>query len=153
MARIFLAPARSLTGNRWHHEQKWVARAPITIRRILDGAKPMLEGDGEQTRDFIFVGDTVRLTLALCRQDAAWGGTFNLASGKETRIAEVVRTIGAAMGYGGEIERRPVRPGDHRRHVGGTAKARALVSFEPLTALEPGIAQTVAWYRERYPGS
>jgi len=128
----------------------YAAVIPLTIRRIASGLPPVLEGTGEQTRDFTFVRDTVRLTADLCETDGAWGKTLNVACANEVRILDLIQAICREMGYTGEIERRPARPGDHRRHLACVERARDLVSFGDLTPIETGIAETVAWYRERH---
>ena len=84
----------------------------------------------------------------LCESDAAWGQTVNVAAASEVRIRDLIGAICRAMGYTGEIEQRPPRPGDHRRHLASTERARRLVPFGDLTPLDVGIAETVAWYRE-----
>ena len=121
---------------------------PVTIRRIAQGLPPVLEGTGEQTRDFTFVRDTVRLTADLCESDAAWGQTLNVACAREVRIREIIDAICREMSYVGGLEHRPARAGDHRRHIASTDRARRLVPFGELTPLDDGIAETVAWYRE-----
>jgi UDP-glucose 4-epimerase len=128
----------------------YAAVIPITIRRIASGLPPVLEGTGEQTRDFTFVRDTVRLTADLCETDGAWGQTLNVACATEVRIGDLIQAICREMGYTGEIERRPARLGDHRRHLASVERARHLVSFGDLTPIGTGIAETVAWYRERH---
>lgn len=130
----------------------YAAVIPITIRRIASGLAPILEGSGDQTRDFTYVRDTVRLAADLCECDAAWGGTFNVACGDEVRIGELIETIGKVTGYSGPVERRPARAGDHRRHLAATDRARALVSFDGMTALPAGLAETAAWYAREMGG-
>ena len=129
------------------NDRDYGAVIPVTIRRIASGLPPILEGTGDQTRDFTFVRDTVRLTADLCESDAAWGQTLNVACASEVRIRDLVEAICREMGYTGELERRPARPGDHRRHLASTARARGLVAFGDLTPIDAGIAETVAWYR------
>jgi UDP-glucose 4-epimerase len=124
----------------------YAAVIPLTIRRILGGERPVLEGTGTQTRDFTFARDTARLTVQLAECDAAWGQTVNVAAACEVPIADLIRTIARVMGYDGPIDRRPLRPGDHRRHLADASRARGLVSFDPLTPLEDGLAATVEWY-------
>lgn len=126
----------------------YAAVIPITIRRIASGLPPIVEGSGEQTRDFTYVRDTVRLAADLCECEAAWGGTFNVARADEVRIGELIATIGAIMGCASPAERRPPRPADHRRHLAATDRARSLIAFDDLTPLEVGLAETIAWYTE-----
>jgi UDP-glucose 4-epimerase len=127
----------------------YAAVIPTTIRRILAGQPPYLEGTGEQTRDFTYVRDTAALTVTLAESDPAWGQTLNVACACEVRIAELIETICRLMGYEGPIERRPARSGDHRRHLADTSRARTFVRFDALTSLEAGLAETVEWYRRR----
>ena len=128
----------------------YAAVIPNTIRRIASGLSPIVEGSGEQTRDFTYVRDTVRLVADLCECEGAWGGTFNVARADEVRIGELIAAIGAAMGCTRPVERRPPRPADHRRHLAATDRARALVSFDGLTPFPIGLAETVAWYSESF---
>lgn len=125
----------------------YAAVIPLTLRRLFEGEPPILEGTGRQTRDFIYVGDTVRLTLELVESPRAWGRTVNLASGRETRIGALIDAMCRAAGYQGPIDRRTARPGDHARHIGGTRLARSLVDFGRLTPVSEGLRRTVEWYR------
>src|SRR5262245_10582072 len=61
------------------NDRDYGAVIPVTIRRLASGQAPILEGTGDQTRDFTFVMDTVRLTVDLCESDQAWGQTLNVA--------------------------------------------------------------------------
>jgi UDP-glucose 4-epimerase len=119
---------------------------PLTIRRVLAGERPVIEGTGDQTRDFTFVRDTARLAVDLVENDAAWGTTVNVAAAHEVRIATLIETIAHLMSYRGPIERRPARPGDHTRHLADVSKARSLVSLDSLTTLEQGLEATIEWY-------
>jgi UDP-glucose 4-epimerase len=136
------------------NDRDYGAVIPVTMRRIAAGLPPILEGTGEQTRDFTFVRDTVRLTADLCERDEAWGQTLNVAGGVEVQIGHIIGAICRAMGYGGGVLHHPPRPGDHRRHLASTERARRLVPFGELTSIDAGIAETVAWYRtqERHQG-
>ncbi|MGE0391984.1 MAG: NAD-dependent epimerase/dehydratase family protein [Vicinamibacterales bacterium] len=125
----------------------YAAVIPLTIRRILSGQAPVLEGDGHQTRDFTFVTDTARLALELVEQGDAWGREINVAAGEELQIGALIATICETLGYRGPIDRRPVRAGDHRRHVAGVALLRSLLPGASTTPAAQGIAETVAWYQ------
>ena len=122
------------------NDRDYGAVIPVTIRRIASGQAPILEGTGDQTRDFTFVRDTVRLTADLCETEAAWGQTLNVACAREVRIRDLIEAICREMGYTGDFEHRPARPGDHRRHLASTERARRLVSFGDLTPIDTGIA-------------
>jgi UDP-glucose 4-epimerase len=120
---------------------------PITIKRIMDGEKPILTGDGLQTRDFVYVDDTVDGLMRFGLSDIARGGVFNLASGRETSMKDIVEGICVHLGYEGEIDWRPERTADVRRHMAGVAKAVATIGPLAPTRLEDGLKRTIDWYR------
>jgi UDP-glucose 4-epimerase len=124
------------------------AVVPRTIRRILMGKEPEIFGDGYQTRDFIFVKDTCSAAIKMAFNDSLKGQVINIASGKETRIKDLVDAICKLMGYNGKITYRPPRPGDVRRHYADITKARKLLKFKPETSLEDALRITINWYRE-----
>lgn len=128
------------------NEGSYAAVIPITMKKILAGKPPVIAGDGLQTRDFIYVGDTVRITLSLARQKDLAGRVVNVATGRETSIREIMDRLCMITGYTGHIEKGPVRPGDVRRHC---ADINLLLSLEDklsLTPLEEGLAKTWDWY-------
>ena len=125
----------------------FAAIVPLTIRRLLEGSPPVIEGDGRQTRDFIYVQDTVAAILALATLDAGAGRTLNVASGRETSIAEVVETLCDIAGYTGEIIEAPARPADVRRHRADVTQAEALLGPVARTGLREGLERTYSWHR------
>lgn len=120
---------------------------PLTLRRIREGGQPLIQGDGLQTRDFIYVGDTIEATLKLARRDDIRGRVLNLGSGRETSIKGIIDGICREVAYDGGIEYQPTRPADVRRHCAGVEAARALIGEVAPTPLEAGLAKTIAWYR------
>lgn len=131
------------------NEGSYAGVIPITITRIMRGEKPIIYGDGKQTRDFIFVGDTVAGTIKIYQNKKSRGEVFNLASGQQISIAKLIKTICREMNYRGEIEHRSERPGDVRKHQGDASKAEKLLGFTPMVRFEEGIKKTVDWYRRR----
>lgn len=122
---------------------------PSTIRRLLAGEPPVIEGDGRQTRDFTFVADVTGAILRLATTDAARGGVFNVGSGRETAVEEVVNALASLVGYRGEPERAPARPADVRRHCADVTRAQALIGPIATTSLSDGLNATLAWFREQ----
>lgn len=131
------------------NEGSFAAVVPLTVHRILAGESPRLQGDGEQTRDFIYVGDTVAGLLALADEPALKGEVANLGSGRETSIREIVEAIVELMGWEGGIEHDPARAADVRRHCADTSRAEKYLGPVATTPLREGLARTVDWYRER----
>lgn len=119
---------------------------PLTIKRIRAGDKPMIQGDGLQTRDFIFVKDTVRGIVEFGRRSNVRGRVLNLASGKETTIKEIVSTLSELLDYKGDIDWQPARTADVRRHMADVSKAEELIGPIARTDLRSGMRETVEWY-------
>lgn len=128
---------------------------PRTVRRIQEGKKPFIEGDGMQTRDFTYVKDTVNVILRVAFSSNLRGQVLNTGSGKETSIKQIVELISKSMNYDGEIEYGPARQADVRRHCANVDKAKAALGELPATPLDAGIDETVRWYlstEQAHPG-
>jgi UDP-glucose 4-epimerase len=136
-------------GPRQNKDRGLEAVIPLTAARLMRGEAPVIYGDGEQTRDFIFVEDTVAGLLAAYEKSASRGQVINLASGEELSIAAVIKGVCAYFNYEGEIEYRPARPADVRRHRGDIQRARELLGFAPKVGFEEGLRRTLDWYTQR----
>ena len=111
---------------------------------------PKIYGDGEQTRDFVFVEDVVRANLRAGLSDVRPGSVVNISGGRRVSINELYRSIREAVG-GAALELdpyyEPARPGDVRDSLADLTEARKLLGFEPRVALQQGVTQTVEYYR------
>lgn len=119
---------------------------PLTIKRLLEGSAPVIEGDGRQTRDFIYVDDTVAAILGLATTPGASGRTLNVGSGRETPIRDVVEALCDLAGYAGKIAEAPARVADVRRHRADVRQAEALVGPIARTGLLDGLERTYRWH-------
>jgi UDP-glucose 4-epimerase len=135
------------------NDETYGAVIPLTVRRILTGDVPVIEGTGEQTRDFIYVLDTVDAMLRLAASNTQKGEAFNVGSGRETTIKALIEAICHIMDYKGEIARAPQRGADVLRHCANVAKAEQLVGPLAQTPLEKGLEATVEWYVSRMRGA
>ena len=120
---------------------------PITAKRIKNNEKPVINGDGEQTRDFIFVKDTVRALLLAYNNEASRGQIINIGSGTNISMNFLLTEICKYMGYEGEWEHQQERTSDVRNLCSDTKKARELLNFIPITPFEDGIRETLDWYK------
>jgi UDP-glucose 4-epimerase len=120
---------------------------PIVVGRALRGAAIEITGDGEQTRDFVFVRDTAEAAVRMYERPATRGLITNIGSGRETTINELTGALLDALNVRSQIVHVPPRPGDVRRHCASTDRARELLGFVPNTDLATGLAETVGWYR------
>jgi dTDP-D-glucose 4,6-dehydratase len=116
--------------------------------QLLNGERIMITGDGLQSRDFIFVEDTVRGILAAYGEPASRGRVVNLGSGREITILELVHTLVEIAGANRScIDFGPERPGDVRRHLADISLARQLLGFSPTVGVKEGLRRTYEWYR------
>jgi len=115
----------------------------------LHGERPIVLGDGQQTREFSYVTDIAEGIIALWECPKSRGHIINLSSGHETTINEIVQMITKLMDYKGEIEYMPPRPGDVRRHHADISRARQLIKYQPRVDLQTGLKLTIEWYRQR----
>lgn len=131
------------------NEGALAAVIPETIKRICSDQGPFIEGDGLQTRDFIYVGDTVDNLLRLASLPETRGKIINLGSGKETAIKTIIETLCKIMGYSGSVENLPERPADVRRHCAEMGLAKTFLGEISLIPLEEGLVKTVEWYQSQ----
>ncbi len=125
---------------------------PIVVDRATRGKPIEVHGDGEQTRDFVFVRDTADAAIRVHGSPATRGRIVNVASGREVSVNELVRLMLELLGSDVGVEHGPPRPGDVRRHLASIELARELIGYEPRTSLRDGIAETISWYLGRGPG-
>lgn len=128
------------------NDRAYAGIIPIVVQRAQRGESITIFGDGEQTRDFIFVKDTAEAAVQVYRHEATRGQVVNAASEREISINALVRELLSVMGSDAAIEYGPPRPGDVRRHLGGRARLAALTGYVPDTDFRAGLAETVAWY-------
>jgi UDP-glucose 4-epimerase len=137
-------------GPRSHFEGDSGEVIPRTIVRVLCGLPPLVFGDGEQTRDFTHVSDTVAGLALLGESDEAVGRTVNLGSGSEMTVNELCRLVTEHAGLPGlAAEHLEPRPGDVRRLLVDSTVMRELTGFTPQVDFEKGIADLVGWFQTR----
>lgn len=119
---------------------------PLTINRIKKGERPIIYGDGNQTRDYIYVEDTARAAVMMGKRDDLKGQVINIGSGHDYAINWLVRELMYLMEDKGDIDYQPARPGDVYRHIANVLKAKDLLNFEHTTSMIEGLKKTVEWY-------
>ncbi|MEM3638082.1 MAG: SDR family oxidoreductase [Conexivisphaerales archaeon] len=120
------------------------------ITSLLRSRKPIIYGDGNQTRDFTYVNDVVKANLKCLKVSLKGGEVFNIATGKPTTITKLLSIISNSLG---RKDVKPVflppRPGDVYASYADISKAKAELGFEPEYTLEEGIKEVVKWYRSQ----
>lgn len=134
-------------GPRQSPESDYAAAIPIFIRRLLDRRAPTIFGDGGQRRDFIFVADVVRANMLAANNPQAAGGVYNICTGEEISILDLVDTLSHIIPDAPAPEFGPPRPGDIYRSLGDPSRAEKVLKFKPEVSLLEGLTQTVEWMR------
>jgi UDP-glucose 4-epimerase len=120
----------------------------IFSQKMLRGESPTIYGDGGQTRDYVYVGDVVRANLSAFENEAAIGA-INIGTGVETDVNTLAKHIADAAGFRGEIRYDAARPGEQRRSVLESGRARATLGWKPEVDLATGLGHTVDWFRTK----
>ena len=139
-------------GPRAHFNGAYGELIPKFVVRVENGLPPVVFGDGEQTRDFTYVTDTVAGMIGAA-DSTLDGQSVNIARGREVSINEIARIVLGACGRAGLLSPTygPPRPADVRRHHADIALARRSLGFEPAIDIDEGIRRYVAWFRQTYP--
>jgi len=125
----------------------------IFIGNLLRGEPITIFGDGEQTRDFVYIDDIVDAWVRTLDHPAADRGVFNLGSGRSLSINQVAEHVVRAFGYspgGYPINYAPARPGEQRRVQADVRQAQAVLGWQPRTSFEAGLAETVRQARAAF---
>jgi len=136
-------------GRRQDPASDYAAVIPKFIAKALENEPIPIEGDGGQTRDFIYIDDVVNANLKALTGSSISGSVFNVANGERTSILELAKTIIEVTGSNSEIVFKPPRIGDIRDSVGDTEHAQKNLGYRKTYDIRRGLAETIAWYRER----
>ena len=119
---------------------------PLFIRRLLADEELVVYGDGMQTRDFVFVTDLADGLLRAAETPGVGGEVFQLASGIETSVNDLVERLAEVSGRQPRIRREPPRPGEILRNYSLVEKARDRLGYSPGVLLEDGLRLTYEWF-------
>jgi len=118
----------------------------IFIQRLLAGLTPVIFGDGEQVRDFVYVGDVVRANIAALTVPAASPVVVNIGTGRGTTVNALWSALAAVAQPGAGPYHEPARAGDILRSVLDPTRARTVLGWQPEVELEDGLRRTWEWF-------
>jgi len=121
----------------------------IFAKALIEGRRPTIFGDGEQTRDFNYVENVVAANLAAMAADLEPGTLINVGCGTPITLNQLYRAMAEHLGSDLEPEFADPRPGDVVHSSASLERARELLGYEPLVDWKTGLARTLDWYRER----
>ncbi|MBD3409222.1 MAG: NAD-dependent epimerase/dehydratase family protein [Ignavibacteriales bacterium] len=129
-------------------KSQYAAAIPIFVSRALRGESLTIFGDGEQTRDFVFVDDVVEANVLAAGGEAT--GVFNVATGEATTVNETVAAIKERTGSGSEIVYAKEREGDVKHSLASIEETTRALGFRPKTPFAEGLRQTIDYFVEYF---
>ncbi len=136
-------------GPRQNPQSEYAAVIPIFITSMLQGERPVIYGNGEQTRDFVHVDDVVEANLLAASTSGISGEVFNIAAGESYSVNQLVELLNGIIGVSLKPQYQPERKGDVKHSSASVEKARKMLGFMPSLPFEEGLRKTVDWYRYR----
>lgn len=134
-------------GPRQDPKSDYAAVIPKFVTTMLAGRRPVVFGDGGQTRDFCFVGDVVAANLRALEVEGLRGQVLNVAGGTSMTIDELVAALNRILGTDLEPEHTEARPGDIRHSRADVTRVREVLGWEPTVGVEEGLRRTVEHFR------
>ena len=119
----------------------------LFIKALSEGTRPVIYGDGEQTRDFTYVANVVDGVLRAAETPGVAGQVFNLATNGRISLNQLLATLKKIFGSDVEPIYKDARQGDVRDSQADISKAARLLGYQPIVGLEDGLRKTVDWYR------
>jgi UDP-glucose 4-epimerase len=136
-------------GPRQDPASQYAAAIPIFVSKALKNETLVIYGDGEQTRDFIFVKDVVKANVLAATTPGACG-SYNVARGNAISITELANLIIETTGSSSKIQYEPPRPGDIKHSLADISPTKAELKFEPEYDLVEGLKQTIHYFMELF---
>jgi UDP-glucose 4-epimerase len=118
--------------------------------KMLRGEPVTVNGDGKQTRDYVFVGDVARMSVLALQREAT--GPVNIGTGVETDVTQLAGTLLEVSGSRSEVRHGPAKSGEQRRSVVDVRRAADVFGWRPEVSLRDGLARTVEFFRARAAG-
>ncbi len=134
-------------GPRQDPDSPYSAVIPIFITRLLNGNPPVIYGDGQQTRDFVFVENVAQANLLAADAVKAPGKVINMAEGRSTSLLQLIESLNQLLGTDVQPKFEPRRPGDVRDSLADISMARQLLEYEPAVDFRTGLEKSIEYYK------
>lgn len=136
-------------GRRQDPDGAYAAVIPKFIKQLLEGERPTINGDGQQSRDFTYIENVIEANLKAClAPENADGQAFNIAYGDREYLNDIYHGLTKALGVDIEPIYGPDRRGDIKHSNADISKARKLLGYDPDWSFQRGIDAAIDWYRE-----
>ncbi len=135
-------------GPRQDPDSPYSAVIPLFITALLGGKRPVIFGDGHQSRDFTFVDNVVHGNLLAADAGPEVSGlTVNVANGRATSLLELVAQLNELLGTDVQPIHEPPRPGDVKHSLADITRAEQLLGYTPIVSFEEGLGRSIDYYR------
>jgi UDP-glucose 4-epimerase len=135
-------------GPRQDPNSQYAAAIPAFVTRMVRGQRPIIFGDGEQSRDFCFIDNVVNANLLSMKAGKISGETVNIACGDRVTLNQIIAQINKHLGTNIAPDYQPPRAGDVRHSLADVSAARAAIGYEPKVMFNEGLRLSIDWYRE-----
>jgi nucleoside-diphosphate-sugar epimerase len=142
-------------GPRQSPKSQYAAVIPAWVSTILQGGRPKVYGDGEQTRDFCNVANVVdaNMRAGIIDSRVLQGEVVNVGCAENISLNAMLKKLGTILGRQVEAEYLPPRAGDVKDSLADITAIRQLLGYEPLVRFDEGLKQTVEWFAKNLPAS
>jgi nucleoside-diphosphate-sugar epimerase len=137
----------NIFGPRQDPNGEYAAVIPKFIDLMLAGERPVIYGDGEQSRDFTYIDNAIQANILAAESDVT-GEAFNVGTGGRVTVNELVAALNDQLGTDIDPIYDDPRPGDVRHSHADVSKAEELLDYEPAVEFEEGLERTIEFYRE-----
>ena len=133
-------------GPRQRPESVYAAVIPLFIDALVQGRSPVVFGDGEQSRDFVFIDDVVQANLLAMSSQHPSGDVVNVAGGRSVSLNQLLTILGEVLGSKISPDYQKPRAGDIRHSFGDIQRGRQLIHYAPRVEIKAGLEKTVAYF-------
>lgn len=127
----------------------YAALIPIFVKKLLHNESPVINGDGEQSRDFTYIKNVVQANLKACEADErSFGEAFNIAFHDRATVNEIYSKLCALLNKDIEAVYGPDRTGDVKHSYADITKAKTILGYSPEYSLDRGLEEAIEWYKE-----
>jgi nucleoside-diphosphate-sugar epimerase len=143
----------NIFGPRQRPDSPYAAVIPLFTRALLEGRRPVVYGDGRQTRDFTYVANAVHANLlAGAASRELRGEVVNIACGRSASVLDLLEGIARRLGVEARCEFADERIGEVKHSLASIGAARRLIGYEPIVHFEEGLKETVGYYLDAFGG-
>lgn len=134
-------------GRRQNPDGAYAAVIPKFIKQLLRGIRPVIYGDGLQSRDFTYIDNVIDANLKAClASESATGQSYNIAYGGQEKLIDVLNVIAEALGVNVEPDYIEERRGDIKHSNADILKAIECLNYQPLWSFRAGVEKAISWY-------